>query len=713
MTKTVYLTYRLFAITTRRSVRGAGNETRCRAWLLVGAILLATTAASCQSQQKPASEGAASPAARPSILLVTLDTTRADAIGPDAVGVQTPAFNALVARGRRFQQAYTTIPETLPAHTSIMTGLYPAGHGIHENGRRVSGRDPVIAERLQQAGYRTAAFVSSFILSRRFGLSRGFGVYDDELPAGQPERASSETTDRALAFLAQAQAGSEASPVFMWVHYFDPHAPYAPPEPFRTQYAKSPYLGEVAAMDHQLGRLVQDFEQHAPAPRAVIIVADHGEGLGDHGELQHGNLLYQSTMHVPMVIVGPGVTAGVSDAPVSTRRIFHTVLDWSGVEAGNQESLRSTTPEASAEIVRGEAMKPYLSYGWQPQVMAVAERQKVISTNRLEVYDVIADPHETRELPETSVPRGVLKIVNDYPVPSRTAPPLAETLTDEAKRNLASLGYVASTARPVIRKDAPRPVDMAPLFEVIEKASSLFVEQKYAEVIPLLEKILKADPYNLDAALRLATAHSSLGHEAKAAEAFARAQAIAPDSPDVRIYRALHDARGPDWQNAAPQLEQILKETPERVPALEALAVIRERQGRIADAVTLRQKLYAIRTPTPAELNHLGELAMNAQQTTVAIDAFERARAAQPQGTPFTHDLELGVLYLAARRLPEARDALDRVPPSHPGYAMALFKRAQVSVLLNEPDRAERIARARERADETTRPLIAHERLFQ
>jgi choline-sulfatase len=674
-------------------------------------ILMAAAGAGCRrSGQREAKAGADAKGgpfgARPSILLVTLDTTRADAVGPEAVGVETPTFNALVARGRRFKQAYTPIPETLPAHSSIMTGLYPAGHGIHENGRHLSEKFPVLAERLQQAGYRTAAFVSSFILTKRFGLARGFSVYDDDLPDGQQERTSTDTTDRALKYLAVPST----QPTFLWVHYFDPHTPYAPAEPFRTKYAKTPYLGEVAAMDQELGRLVTAFERQAYGSIAIIIAADHGEGLGDHGEMQHGNLLYQSTMHVPLVVIGPGIKAGSTDVPVSTRRIYHTVMDWAGIDrAAAEDSLRAS--DAQPEIVRGEAMKPFLSYGWQPQVMVVAEQQKVISTSRVEVYDVIKDPREAHELEATTVPRGLLKILNDYPVPSPGAAPAPDSLSDEARRNLASLGYVSATARPVIRKDAPRPVDMVGLFEVLDRASGLFVQQRYAEVIPLLERIIKEDPYNLDAVLRLATAHSSLGHEKQADEAFARAQALAPDSPDVRMYRALHDARGPDWQRAVPELERILKDTPDRVPALEAMAVVREQQGRLGEAITIRQKLHGLRQPSPAELLHLGELAMKTQQTSVAITAFEQAQIAQ--GHAFTHDLELGVLYIAARRLDDARAALDRVPPSNPGYAMALFKRAQVSVLLNEPDRATRIAQARQRADATTRELIANERLFQ
>ncbi len=637
---------------------------------------------------------------RPSILLVTLDTTRADAIGPDAVGVDTPAFNALAARGRRFRQAYATAPETLPSHASMMTGLYPAGHGVHENGRPLSGNHALVAERLKQSGYRTAAFVSSFVLARRFGLARGFDTYDDEQPADQSERSSSATTDRALAYLAH----TSAQPLFLWVHYFDPHTPYAPPEPFRSTYLDRPYHGEVAAMDQQMGRLVRGFVQQARSPIAIVVASDHGEGLGDHGESQHGSLAYQSTMHVPLVIVGPAVAPGVSEIPVSTRRIFHTLLDWAGLDEA--DSLRGS----SAEVVLGEAMKPFLQYGWQPQTMAVEGTQKAIRAGAFEVYDLETDPQERRNLGAGATLQPALrKALEDYPLPSPGDAPTAAP-DDEARRRLASLGYIGATAPPVVRRDAPRPADMTHLFGDIEQASALFVEERYAEAIPVLERIARADPYNLDATLRLATAHSSLGRDQRAVKTFKQAARIAPASPDVSTYLALHYARGKDWELAAPLLERIVAETPDRLPAVEALAVIRERQGRLEEAIALRRTIDGLRAPSAPELVHLGRLAMKAQQTPLAIESLEKARTLQ--GGAFRHDLELGVLYLAARRFEEARGALDRVPASHLEYPMALFKRAQVSVLLNEPDRASRIDAARRRADKTTKELIAKETMF-
>jgi arylsulfatase A-like enzyme/Tfp pilus assembly protein PilF len=660
-----------------------------------GLFLLLTTAG-CGGASPPA-------APRPSILLVTLDTTRADAIGPDAKGIDTPAFNALAARGARFRHAYATAPETMPSHSSLLSGLYPGGHGVHENGRRLRAGVPLVTEDLQRAGYETAAFVSSFVLARQYGLARGFATYDDDL-AGGVERSARATTDRVVAFLERAPA----RPLFLWVHYFDPHAPYAPPEPYRSRFAQRPYLGEVAAMDEELGRLIQTFERRARDGAALIVVGDHGEGLGDHGERQHGHLLYQSAMHVPLAIAGPGVSAGVRDEPVSTRHVFHTIRDWAGADAAG--SLR--TPAASPAVVLGEAMKPFLNYGWQPQVMAIEGTRKAIQAGRIELYDVGADPAEAKDLAAAApVPRSLVDALRDYPIPSLDAGRPARGMSDEDRRKLSSLGYVSAGAAPVVRKDAPRPADMTRLFETMEQASDRFVTARYKEAVPLLTRILAADPQNLDAALRLASSYSALGQNDAAMAAFRKAASMAPRSPDVRMYVALHLARGAQWSQAVPMLEQVLVEDPDRLPALSGLALLRVKQNRPADALALWQQVQAQRALTPAELVEVGTLAMSLQRTDVAIEAFEDARARQGGG--FRHDLELGVLYLAARKYPESRDALDRRLAVQPNDPMALFKRAQVSVLLKEPDSARRIQLARDKADATTRALIGAEKLFK
>jgi tetratricopeptide (TPR) repeat protein len=252
---------------------------------------------------------------------------------------------------------------------------------------------------------------------------------------------------------------------------------------------------------------------------------------------------------------------------------------------------------------------------------------------------------------------------------------------------------------------------MTHLFETLDQASNAFVRADYAAAIPLLEKILAADRYNVTAALRIAAAQSALGRNERALAAFRRAETIAPNSPDVRHYLALHYARTGNWERATPMLERVVAENPDRLPALEALAEAREKQRQIPEALQLWRRIHEMRAATPAELVRVGQLAMAVGDTPLAIESFERARNAQ--GAAFRHQLELGALYLVTRRFAESRDALDRVPPSHPEYPLALFKRAQVSVLLNEPDQAARIARARERADDTTRALIENEKLFR
>jgi choline-sulfatase len=671
---------------------------RCRPLRLAPA-LLAIAATACGGRPPSTSTTAAAERERAGILLVTLDTTRADAVAPESTEVETPALAALAARGRRFAQAYTTAPMTLPAHLSMLTGLYPAEHGVHENARYLAAGQPLLAERLHELGYTTAAFVSGFPLDRQFGLGRGFDHYDDDLGGGL-ERAADRTTARALAWVDAAPAG----PLFLWVHFYDAHEPYTPPEPFRSRYPGSPYLGEIAFVDVQLGRLVEAFERRTAGAARLLVTADHGESLGEHGERFHGNLIYQGAMRVPLVAVGPGIAPGVEAAPVSTRRVFDTILAWAGEEAPRSLLAGGLGP------VLGEAMKPYLEYGWQPQVMGVVGRLKLIRSGTLEVYDVVADPRESHDLAgERPVERDLQRAVRDYPLPAAEG---ADTpLSDANRRRLASLGYVASGSRPSLRPDAPNPKDMAEVLDRLDVGSGLFVQGEYARAVPVLESVLRDDPGNFMAALRLAVAHSVLGHRRQALALFATARSLDPASLDLQHYLALHHVRYEEWGQARRLLETVLAAEPERLPAIEALSRVEEAEGHPDEAARLLVRVVAARGNPPREsLLRLGRLHMASGRTEEAIASFERARGLAPEAFPA--GLELGVLYLAARRYEDARAALDRIPPTHSDYPMVLFKRAQVSVLLGEPDRAERVRDARAHADAVTRPLLERERLF-
>jgi tetratricopeptide (TPR) repeat protein len=317
--------------------------------------------------------------------------------------------------------------------------------------------------------------------------------------------------------------------------------------------------------------------------------------------------------------------------------------------------------------------------------MAVAGDFKAILAGRVETYALTMDPAEAHDLGSSVVlPAGTRKNLDDYPVPSPDAAHAPAGLDADAARRLAALGYVSGAAAPVVRRDAPRPADMTALFPIMDRAAALFGAAEYAQAIPVLRRILASDSRNLDARLRLATCYSSLGREQQALDAFREAAAIAPNSQDVRTYLALHYARSKDWERAVPVLEQVVKESPDRATAVEALGGLKVREG---------------------------EAAMQRGDTAAAVAAFERAR--QLQGSTFAHDLELGVLAMDARRFEDARVALDRALAAKPDDPMTLFKRAQVSVLLRGPDAPTWIARAKEKADGTTRELIARERLFR
>ena len=670
--------------------------------LLALALLPACAKESDPQDGSPAArEAADAKAERPDLLLVTLDTTRADHLTPGT----TPHLNALAARGVRFTAAYATAPTTFPSHASMMSGLYPAGHGVHENGRHLNESVPLLAERLRDLGYSTAAFVSGYPLERQFGLARGFDLYDDELGTDENERRADATTDRALAWLDSPVAG----PRFLWVHYYDAHEPYAPPEPFRSRFAGDLYRGEIAFVDSELGRLVEAFERGSNKGGVrLLIVADHGEGRGDHGEMLHGNLLYQGVMNVPLILAGDGIEPAARHDAVSIRQVRATLLEWAG---GPPASGGLSRP--IAEPALGEAMQPFLNYRWQPQTMATDGKYKLIRSGRLEIYDLESDPEERQNLSSsagTTPDRALTRAVADYPLPLSGSAP-ATPADEESRQKLASLGYVSFEGAPAaVPSDAPRAADMTSLFGELDTASRLFANADYRRAAPLFERILSEDSGNLMAAVRLAVSRSFLGDDRGALAAFATASRIDPSSVETRHYLAMHHLKMGRGEHAAPLFEQVLAVQPDRLAALEGLAAIRAREGRLPEAAALFERAVPLSRSPGALLAELGQLRMAMGETAPAIAAFERAR--ETEGATFRNDLELGVLYLAAKRLSEARDALDRVPAAHPGYPMALFKRAQVSVLLGEADSAARIRAAREHADAVTQPLIANERLF-
>ena len=649
-------------------------------------------------------------ASRPWLLLVTLDTTRADSLGYEGAPVATPNLDALAASSVRFANARTTAPTTLPSHTSMLSGLYPYEHGIHENSRPVAEATPLVQDRLRTLGYETAAFISGFPLSREFGLARGFDHYDDDLGADGVERSARETTASASRFLERRAASAARDPLFLWVHYYDPHEPYEPPPPYDREYADH-YLGEIAALDEQVGLLLGSWRAATstpadPVPQSILVVGDHGEGRGDWGEALHGNLLSRGVMRVPLMVSGTQLQPGVIDEPVSVRRVFDVLL--ATAESGQPQTQELLEPDSRP--VLAEAMKPYLQYGWQPQVMAVKGDLKVVRSGGLEVYDLSADPEERNDLAATiQVDNELRQALRSYPIPDPSA--ARDELTDESRSRLATLGYVTWEGAASARPNAPRPRDMASLFADLDRGSGLFVAGRYQEAIRTLTQVAERDPDNLMVTLRLASASSLVGDSIAAERWFERARTIAPTSVDVDHYQALHLIRVGRPSEAVPLLEAVLERDPRRPEALRQLARARAEDGRLPEAADLLQRLDGAGSAQSTDLVFLADLLMAMGRTDEAISAFERAE--RDLAERFDRLLELGVLYLASGRLDEARDVLDRITPDHPNRAMVAFKRAQVSSLLGETDRRERVREAIALADETTRPLIARERLFE
>ncbi len=672
--------------------------------IILGAVAVLT--AGCSEKDTGPEIRALPDGERPAILLITLDTTRADRLGIESSSVNTPHLKGLADRGLYFTQAYSTTPTTLPSHTSMLTGLYPADHGIRENGRRVGGQLELLAVRLKGLGYHTAAFVSGFPLAQQFGLARGFDHYDDMLADNASERSATATTDAALSHLDQEDAAD-----FLWVHYYDPHAPYEPPEPFLSQYPDSPYSGELAYMDDEVGRLLSAFEaRFSEQPRKIIVVGDHGEGLGDHGEALHGNLLYQGTMRVPLVIAGDSIAPASIDRAVSIRQVFDTVLEWAGVES--ERSLLGS----NAEPVIAEALKPYLQYGWQPQFMAVLDGIKMIQSGDIEVFNLQSDAEETDNLaggidlaPEL---QGALSAYSSRALdePNGQAE-TQEALSQKTVERLASLGYVGTSGRPILRTTAPNPRDMVPIYHDLDIASGHFIGGRYRAAIQGFSRVLEVDPQNFMAAMHLAVAYSVTNQNEQAQAKFERARSINPSSVDLRHYHAMHYMRNQQWDLAEPLFESVLREMPDRLPALQGLVSIYTRQGNDERVTPLLEKIVTIKDSPGKEWLQLGQMRMAKGDTKAAIGAFEQA--SNTLGRRFRQHLELGVLYLADRQYENAAVSLDKVSGSHPGYPMAVFKRAQVSVLLNEADSESRVRWAWRKADDTTRRLIANEKLFR
>jgi choline-sulfatase len=449
------------------------------------------------------------------VILITIDTVRADHTGPyGAISVHTPTLDGLARDGIVFERAISQVPLTWPSHAVILTGTYPFQNGVQDfTGQPLDPKFVSVAQIFKQQGYVTGAVVSSFVLDRSWGLARGFDFYDDAFSVeafmkrdlGLVDRRANESVDHALAWLKK----TPRRPFFFWLHLYDPHSPYDPPEPFRTQYKSNPYDGEIAYADSQLGRLIAWLKQRQLYDRSVIVVlSDHGESLGDHGEREHGFFIYNSTIHVPLIVKPPsgsGFRLGRVATPAETSAIPATLLHLTGIKDSVVRQFSSPSlvgkKAESDEGAYSETFYPFSSFGWNPLHALETSRYQYVETPEPELYDLIADPEEKKNIVSTqSAMAAVLKEKLKKLLQQKAFTPAQGSsggLSPDAQERLRALGYVAF--RSPVPQDAllsglPDPKSKLWEFNTILSTQDAFHAGNYAAGKELLAQVSEKDP---------------------------------------------------------------------------------------------------------------------------------------------------------------------------------------------------------------------------
>ncbi|MEM8997422.1 MAG: sulfatase-like hydrolase/transferase, partial [Acidobacteriota bacterium] len=538
-------------------------------------------------------------------MLVTLDTTRPDRLQPyGARDVATPTLLRIAREGVVFEEAMAVAPITLVAHTSLLTGLYPPRHGVRNNGIHfVDDGLETVAETLGEHGYRSAAFVSASVLEARYGLDQGFDAYDDDLSTGTnrqprvvPDRAAGDTVDAATRWL--DTVGDER--FFLWVHFYDPHAVYSPPAPYRDRYRDRLYDGEIAYMDAELGRLL---EHPALADAALAVVGDHGESLGEHGEQTHAILAYQATLHVPFLLRIPGGPEGLRIAePVSHVDLVPTALDLLGLPAAPEGAVDGRSlvpllegadlPGPEAELHYAETYLPFYTYGWAKLQVLRRGTFKLIDGPDPELYRLDRDADETQDLAERD-PETLADLRRQLAERMGEDGDLETTLEldDEALDRLRSLGYLASGRAP--DRDGPRPDPKAviDLHVGLERARHLLRDRRPDEAERQLRRVLERDGSNLAALAELSTARELQGDLDGAVEAAERALALDPGDPRMHVVLARLEVRQERPNQALQLLDAALALDPRHLDGrLERVALL-GRLGRRVDAADALRSL--------------------------------------------------------------------------------------------------------------------------
>jgi arylsulfatase A-like enzyme/Tfp pilus assembly protein PilF len=610
------------------------------------------------------------PIANQNVLLITIDTLRADALGSYGGQASTPALDRLAASGVRFDFAHAHAVLTLPSHTSILTGQFPFQHGVRDNsGFRLAPDARTAARLLKQAGYATAAFVAAFPLHSRFGLNQGFDVYDDRFGETRaptefvmPERPATTVVALAREWLAARHERS-----FTWVHVFEPHAPYRPPPPYDTQYASRPYYGEVAATDAALAPLLDDVRRSAQ-PTVVIVTGDHGEALGDHGEDTHGIFAYESTLRIPLIIAQLGAEVGgqgpaeagrhdtgeVSSVAARHVDILPTLLDAVGQAIPADlpgRSLLSAAERRAAAAPRAsyfEAMAGMLNRGWAPLTGVLADRDKYIDLPIVERYDLAADPAEASNLagraPERDRTLAASLRTFQSALPGQRRPE-----DPEAAARLRALGYVSGDAPIKARyTDADDPKTLVGVDQEFRRGVDLFVAKRFADAVQVYEGVISRRPDMAIAYRHLAFVQWESGNIAAAIAVLekARAAGVAHSGITSQLGAYLAEAGRP--ADAVRLLQPMLGAPAGSVPdadALNALGIAYARSGHSAEARAVFERLLALNPESAMALENLGALDLERNDLQSAAKHFADAVRVDP----FSSQAQAGVGVVSLR----------------------------------------------------------------
>lgn len=651
----------------------------------------------------------------PSLLLVTLDTTRADHLGAYGYARDTsPTLDALAAEGVLFERAFAHAPITLVSHTSILTGTFPTAHGVRDNGGFTAhGELESLAEMLSNRGYATGAFVSAFVLDSRFGLAQGFDEYDDSFTAEWSEdklrdariynqmvtdRPADQTTSRAIAWL--AEQGDE--PFFLWVHYYDPHQRYAPPRPYDQLFFDSPYDGEIAFMDAEIARLFAAVRERGDWDRTLVTVtADHGEALGQHGEVTHAVLTYDSTLQVPLIIKPPAATpwtVSSVQATVSHVDLLPTIADILGFEPPAAVAGRSLLPlltggELPARAAYFENALVRFSFGWEAVFGLRADGWKYIHAPERELYDLEQDPGELYNLATSNGERSqelerlLFRTIADNP-PLVTGDGEPQAMDAEILQKLAALGYVSgtgsSTAELNRRQPSGRrsPLSAAAYLADYYLANALAGGGRLREAADIFSNtLLPLDPENLSFLTSLANLERRLGRRERAFELYRRAQALAPDDASILVELGQLE-RDRDNDEAAGELLRAARQlAPQNLTAVYLLAALAADAGDSAQAITGYEEALAIDASHRDSLINLAIELARSDRLDEARTRLAAALAAAPF-SPRAH-YNLGLVELRAQKAEAAATAFRRAlryerpyPAASLGLATALIELA-------------------------------------